>query len=612
MQEAFDKLKGVDIFSLKSYMEPTGFGSFNGVWVMMNEICVNFFFFILNAVVGSFSLLIHLLEQVDLYNTYKIYVFHGANTIWKGFTGSTSNGLIQNSLVHMALLGLAFYLFFEYFFSKGNFSRKLLHVSLVILLGFGYFGTVSGTSGGLYLLDTINNISKTVSSKISDISINYGENQKIKVGESLSDSYISETTYKAYLFVNTGQDNGNYKNSQDGKEEEFDDKKVLGEVKDGKFEAIKSKDRQNYLDEIGDGANDDGEKNRWVSAIPDFIFIRMFYLICKIIEALVLAIPIVLVQLLNVLSQLLVLMMILLFPIVLLLSFLPRMQELLFGIFKVMLGGLAFPAITSLLTLLIFYIEKVLEGYLTTNFDTIIKSMPSLILFGIVFKLFLSVVVKALIFFLLWKYKAPLMQLLLGSRARLMTTDIGNKVENTLQKTKELSVQLPDRSLSMAQNLGNFSLATTGFGAGIVGNTKEHFKQAKNFFKPQTLPSMENETSLNQLIPEFHDLQSKQAVDLPSEPVEGNLKTEKPISPEQEFQTLKQGWVSPFNQWRIQSLEKRLDAYKEPSSMYKAQGSNSFTKNYRKTMTRDQKIRANIERKKRLQEKLNELRGEQP
>lgn len=44
MQEAFAKLKGVDIFSLKSYMEPTNFGSFNGAWVLINELFVNLFF----------------------------------------------------------------------------------------------------------------------------------------------------------------------------------------------------------------------------------------------------------------------------------------------------------------------------------------------------------------------------------------------------------------------------------------------------------------------------------------------------------------------------------------------------------------------------------------
>ena len=74
MQEAFDKLRGVDIFSLKSYMEPTGFASFNGAWVLINELFVNFFFFILNAVVGFFSLLIRILEKIDLYSNYKNYL----------------------------------------------------------------------------------------------------------------------------------------------------------------------------------------------------------------------------------------------------------------------------------------------------------------------------------------------------------------------------------------------------------------------------------------------------------------------------------------------------------------------------------------------------------
>ena len=102
MQEAFEKLKGVDIFSLKSYMEPTGFGSFNGAWVMINEIFVNFFFFLLNAIVGFFSLLIRILEQVDLYSAYKTYVFNGASSIWQGFTSSTTNGVGKDSLISMS------------------------------------------------------------------------------------------------------------------------------------------------------------------------------------------------------------------------------------------------------------------------------------------------------------------------------------------------------------------------------------------------------------------------------------------------------------------------------------------------------------------------------
>lgn len=628
MQEAFDKLRGVDIFSLKSYMEPTGFASFNGAWVLINELFVNFFFFILNAVVGFFSLLIRILEKIDLYSNYKNYVFNGAMNIWKGFIGSSSGGVAKQSLVSMLLLILAFYLFYQFFFSKGAFSRTLLHVFLVLILGFGYFGTIAGTSGGLYLLDTINHVSQDVTKNITNIKVEYGNNKSIKIGDSMADSYIAETSYKAYVFVNTGQENGKYKNSQDGKQETFDDSKVLGTGdKNGNFKAVKSKDRNKYLDELGNGANDDGEKNRWVSAMPDFIFTRMFYVIFKICEAFVLAIPVILIQMLNVIAQTLVLMMILLFPIVLLMSFVPRMQDLIFGVLKVMFGGLLFPAITSLLTLLVFYIEKMIENIVITGFDGILKTLPSLIIFGLVFKLLISVVSKGLVYFLLWKYKAELIQFILGSKARMVANDIGNKVEKGVTKTREVASQVPSRSLSSAQHLGNFALAGAGFGAGMVMNAKSHFQNVGSFFTnkeseqqpDEMLPAETLETPISPDAPEPNIPKTKPTLEgvkpveektPPTPSMESAITVEPTPSSNEEFQTLKEEWISPFKQLRINSIEHKLEEYKDPQAMYKAQGSNAFTRAYRKTMTRDDKLRTNIERRDRLTERLRQLRGE--
>ena len=627
MQEAFDKLRGVDIFSLKSYMEPTGFASFNGAWVLINELFVNFFFFILNAVVGFFSLLIRILEKIDLYSNYKNYVFNGAMNIWKGFIGSSSGGVAKQSLVSMLLLILAFYLFYQFFFSKGAFSRTLLHVFLVLILGFGYFGTIAGTSGGLYLLDTINHVSQDVTKNITNIKVEYGNNKSIKIGDSMADSYIAETSYKAYVFVNTGQENGKYKNSQDGKQETFDDSKVLGTGdKNGNFKAVKSKDRNKYLDELGNGANDDGEKNRWVSAMPDFIFTRMFYVIFKICEAFVLAIPVILIQMLNVIAQTLVLMMILLFPIVLLMSFVPRMQDLIFGVLKVMFGGLLFPAITSLLTLLVFYIEKMIENIVITGFDGILKTLPSLIIFGLVFKLLISVVSKGLVYFLLWKYKAELIQFILGSKARMVASDIGNKVEKGVTKTREVASQVPSRSLSSAQHLGNFALAGAGFGAGMMMNAKSHFQNVGSFFTnkesehqpDEVLPTEMLEMPTSPDTPEPRIPKTKTTLEsvkpveekTPTPSMESPITAEPTSSSNEEFQTLKEEWISPFKQLRINSIERKLEEYKDPQAMYKAQGSNAFTRAYRKTMTRDDKLRANIERRDRLTERLKQLRGE--
>jgi membrane protein len=619
MQEAFDKLKGVDIFSLKSYMEPTGYASFNGAWVLINELFVNLFFFILNAVVGFFSLFIRILESIDLYSSYKTYVFNGAKSLWNGFTGSTKGNVTDQSLVALLLLILGFYLFYQYFFSKGSFAKTLLHVCLVILLGFGYFGTIARTSGGLYLLDTINNVSKDVKQKIVSIKVDYAKDKSVKVGESMSDSYIAETSYKAYLFVNTGQENGKYKNSQNGKEEDFDDSKVLGTSDSkGHFTAVKTKERSQYLDELGNGANEDGEKNRWVSAMPDFIFIRTFYVIFKVLEAFVLALPIIVIQLLNIIAQIIVLTMILIFPIVLLISFIPRMQELIFGVLKVMLGGLAFPIISSLLILLIFYIEKIVENIIITSFDTILKNLPSLVLLGLVFKLLVSVVAKGVIYFLIWKYKAELIQFILGSKARLVTSDIGNKIESGVIKTKEITSQIPTQSLKTAQHLGNFTLAGAGFASGMVMNSKSHFQNIGSYFtQKDTTSPIENSQSKpteNPISPnpsEITDPQIEIIHKNTQKPAvhSTNQQTATPTSND-EFQTLKEERISPFNQHRINTIEQQLEKYKDSQSMYKAQGSNAFTRAYRKTMTPDNKLKANIERRNRLTQRLNQLRGE--
>ncbi|MFL4357275.1 conjugal transfer protein [Streptococcus uberis] len=633
MQEAFEKLKGVDIFALKSYLEKTSKIE-TSIIVAMNEIFVNLFFFLLNLVVGFFSLMIRILENIDLYDSYKTYVYNAAKSIWQGLTGSTSGGLSSGSLVSMLLTIGAFYLFYQYFFSRGNFMRKVLHVLLVVLLGFGYFGTVTSTSGGLYILDTVDNLADTVTSKISNISVSYGEDKSIKVGKSMADSYIAHTSYTAYVFVNTGQENGKYVNSQTGEEEAFDDSKVLGSVDDsGKFVAVKNKDRKNYLDKLGDKADDGKEKNRWVSAVWDYLFIKTFYVIFKIIEAIVIAVPIILVQLLNLIAQLLVLVMILLFPIALLISFVPAMQDIIFGIFKVMFGGLVFPTITTLITLIIFYIEKVIETLITSGFDGVIESFPSLGTFALLFKLILSVIAKAAVYYFLWIYKGELIEFIMGSRARIKVEDIGNQVENKVSQGKDLIQQMPSRSFEAAQHLGNFAMVGTGFVAGSTMNASSHLKEVGNFFRqskpnpePAEEPDLPTEQPTEQSAPSPDQLPpTSSEPNLPKQDIPTDKPTQEktptpeviptqpttPPSPEMEFQELKEQWVSPRKQRKMERLERELSAYDDAGAMYQAQGSNAFTRNFRQTMTRDDKIKANIERKNRLTQELNRLRGEQ-
>ncbi|WP_247908807.1 conjugal transfer protein [Streptococcus anginosus] len=640
MQEAFEKLKGMDIFSLKSYMMKTGFGDFSGVWVMFNEIFVNFPFFLLNLIVGFFSLMIRILENVRLYDTYKQYVFNGAQSIWRGFTGAPS-GVAQSSLVFLILLCLAFYLFYQFLMSKGNFSQRLLHVLLVLFLGFGWFGTVAGTSGGLYLLNTVDNVASTTIHHISNVSVSYGKNQSLKIGSSVADSYIAETSYKAYLFVNTGQENGKYKDRQTGKEKPFEDSKVLGSLdKSGKFKAVSTADRNKYL-EIGNGAGDDNEHNRWLSAIPDYIPVKFFYILFKMVEAIVIAIPIVLIQLLNVLAQAFVLIMILLFPIALLVSFIPKMQDILFGVFKVMFGGLSFPAITSLLTLALLYLEKIIEGLVNSGFDKVIGDFSSLSTFSALFKLIVSVCAKGVIYWLLWKYKGELIELLLGSRAKITFDEVNTKVKETVTNGQETVKQLPAKATNafeMAQTSGNFFLAGAGFGAGLFMNAG---KQMKTLFsnphptseKTESSTPSENDEEETPATSSFEETGAPDEVttpfqepDMPRETFESAIQEEdtsvqpfdtepsplmdtKQSREQKEFEERRQNRLSWRQKHHINKLEKELEPYKDDEALYQAQGSNAFIRNYRKTLPKDDKLKVNINRKHQIIEELARLRG---
>jgi len=640
VQEAFEKLKGMDIFSLKSYTVQTGFLDISGIWVMFNEIFVNFPFFLLNLIVGFFSLMIRILENVRLYDTYKQYVFNGAQSIWRGFTGATS-GVAQSSLVFLLLLCLAFYLFYQFLMSKGNFSQRLLHVLLVLFLGFGWFGTVAETSGGLYLLNTVDNVASTTIHHISNVSVSYGKNQALKIGSSVADSYIAETSYKAYLFVNTGQENGKYKDRQTGKEAPFDDSKVLGSLdKSGKFKAVSTADRNDYL-KMGDGANDDKEKNRWVSAIPDYIPVKFFYILFKMVEAIVIAIPIVLIQLLNVLAQALVLIMILLFPIALLVSFIPKMQDILFGVFKVMFGGLAFPAITSLLTLALLYLEKIIENLVSSGFDKVIGDFSSLSTFSALFKLIVSVCAKGVIYWLLWKYKGELIELLLGSRAKITFDEIDTKVKETVTNGQETVKQLPAKATNafeMAQTSGNFILAGAGFGTGLFMNAGKHMSNLFSKSHPtseRTEDSVppENDEERTSTTSSFEEPISPDEVttpfqepDMPMETFESAIQEEdtsvqpfdtepsplmdtKQSREQEEFEERRQNRLSWRQKHHINKLEKELEPYKDDEALYQAQGSNAFIRNYRKTLPKDDKLKVNINRKHQIIEELERLRG---
>ncbi|HEM3621668.1 TPA: hypothetical protein U1C34_000427 [Streptococcus suis] len=420
-----DKLKGVDIFSLRAYIEPTG-GFDTGVWTILTDIFVNFLFAILNVIVLVFSTIINILESFSIYDLYKKIVYDASLELWKELVGSDEGKLVQGSVVFVLLSVVAVYLFIIWLLGRHNFSKKVLHVFVVIALGFGYFGTIEGTGGGLFILDGIRDLSNEALKVVDTISLEFsvgeGQTETLDTTFDFSDSYIAQTSYQTYLYVNTGRIDGKFFNKETEQEEVLDNKKILGwSDTDGTFHPASNSDRETEIDRLGHGAEDNTEKNRWVSAVGDYLFMKMFYVVGSIGKAILLPIPYIVIHLLRLVAELLVLVVILGFPFFLLASFVPQLENVLIGAIKLLLTSAVFPSIGSFMILSVAMINKVIDLGLRGQFQESTSTM-------LLASNFVSPFVQYFVYIIIWKFKEPILYFFTGGN-RLLTSEVNAAAE---------------------------------------------------------------------------------------------------------------------------------------------------------------------------------------
>ena len=656
----FQKVKDVDIFSLKAYMEATR-GAETGVQAILLDIFVNLPFFILNLVVGFFSIILRFFESFSLYDTYRQTVFNASKKLWESLSGS---GNYNNSLLYLLVAISAFSIFISFLFSKGDFSRRLIHLFIIILLGMGYFGTVQSTSGGVYILDTVHQMADSFSDSVTHLAIARPDGEKGTVSEksSIAEDYIMKTSYTAYLYVNTGQLNGSFHNNQTGKDDKLDNSQILGKYdKSGKFIQPKSQDVLNYVNRLGDGATDGAEKNRWFSAINDFLWLKSLYVICKTIEAIILAVPLLLIQIIAFIADIVVIILMFIFPLALLVSFLPKMQDVVFNILKVMFGAVSFPALAGFLTLIVFYTQTLIAGFIKDKF-TSGKLLTSSNLKGqsILFMLVITVVVQGVVFYAIWKYKEQFLKLILGSKTAQVVSQSADKVA---EKADNLGIT-PKSMYEKAHDMSSVAMMGAGFGAGAVMNAQDNwnaFKEKHSKGSDESDPSDDydkvgKEKDLESLTddnlesdsydssyrdpnlsasdsidgitdknnyeePYMTDYPSDYQSDLSEMEPEGQAFDDEPYADsssivsssqqgvDSEYERLKNQGQSPLQQHKINKLEGELNNFTSDSDYFKAHGKNAFQKGFNASKSKDVRLKHNLERKSKVLEELEKLRG---
>lgn len=412
MIEKFSEVKNADIFIMKSYVSEPGFGNVvENFAYILTWIFVDLPFFLLDLVVSIFLVLMKIFENLDVLKLYEQSIYNMTKSVWQNFSGG--NGIQSGSLLWSLLAMTGFYLFLVFLVNHSQFIHKLKHTLIVIVLLLSYFGMISGTGGGLYVFQTIRNVAQESVEFVSSMNFTLGK-EKVTFENHFSDTYLRDTVYASYLYVNSGSLDGSYI-SKDGKKVYIDNSQLLGKQgKDGQFKKVSNEDRKAYLKKIG---KDELGQNVFLAPTLNKVFLKFIFVLIMILKAIILAIPILFVYFLKFLADLTFLVFMVAFPFSAILSFIPAFQNAIFNVVKMMFVTAVMPFFGGLLLIIISLINKMITNVVISKVDSVLNENIIFESFSPIIVLTVFVVVSGGVYYVFWKYKESLITFLLGTGA---------------------------------------------------------------------------------------------------------------------------------------------------------------------------------------------------
>lgn len=329
------------IDSYDAYM--VGGGLLDKGWQVVNWFFVGLPFFFLKLCVSFFLFCESVLNQSDYFIAKQAEMFDMSVQILRNFGGT---GFGRGTLMGLAIMLSAYYLLYQFFSSRHNFSKALLHYVLVIAMFFGWFGQITTTQGtynmSSFLIQSVNSMAKTVQSQFI-AGTNYGS-------ESTQSPMFDATVKQTFYFVNSGSLDGTMENG-----ENLDEAKLL-EVPNLSKEEKETfkKDREQYIDSLE-------KENPYFTQDGVKTMEKSFAIWVGVANLFILAVPVLYINMMLTIIQILVNLLILAFPIIALASFFPRCQMLMFKYFKALIGLLFMPVVFGLFISVLFWVNQLID-----------------------------------------------------------------------------------------------------------------------------------------------------------------------------------------------------------------------------------------------------------
>lgn len=421
-------------------------------WQVVNWFFVDIPFFILRMFVSFFLFCENVLNQSSFFEGKQETVLNMSKDVLNDFGGKGFRG---SSLFALAILVSAYYLLYHFFSSRRSFSKVFLHYLAVVVLFVFWFGSVSTstgtTSGSTFLIQSTNVIAKGVQSTFTT-SANLGT-EGSKDGEVYQSPIFDATVKQTFNFVNSGSLDGKMENGKKLDESKLLEKPKLSKEEKEKFE----KNRKKYIDKVVDD-------NPYFAQDGAKTMEKAFGVGVGLVNLAVLAVPVTYINIMLNVIQIIVDLLILVFPIIALVSFFPRCQMMMFKFFKSLIGILFLPVVFGIFLSVLFWVNKLIDQAFLGLMDKVSSSLLMVMSGGVFLlgTLIVTALVKIILYRKIWKSRYKILSFFSDGQVQQPSFEskMNEKTKETVERTGEIGVGAVKAGIGAST--GNLALAADG------------------------------------------------------------------------------------------------------------------------------------------------------
>ncbi|EJF8946048.1 hypothetical protein M9G33_002508 [Enterococcus faecalis] len=421
-------------------------------WQVVNWFFVDIPFFILRMFASFFLFCENVLNQSSFFEGKQETVLNMSKDVLNGFGGKGFRG---SSLFALAILVSAYYLLYHFFSSRRSFSKVFLHyLAVVVLFGF-WFGSVSTstgtTSGSTFLIQSTNAIAKGVQSTFTSSA--YLGTEGSKDGEVYQSPIFDATVKQTFNFVNSGSLDGKMENGK-----KLDESKLLEKPK------LSKKEKAKFEDERSTYIKNNEKDNPYFAQDGAKTMEKAFGVGVGLVNLAVLAVPVTYINIMLNVIQIIVDLLILVFPIIALVSFFPRCQMMMFKFFKSLIGILFLPVVFGIFLSVLFWINKLIDQAFLGLMDKVSSSLLMVMSGGVFLlgTLIVTAFVKIILYRKIWKSRYKILSFFSDGQVQQPSFEskMNEKTKETVARTGEIGVGAVKAGI--AASTGNLALAADG------------------------------------------------------------------------------------------------------------------------------------------------------